>query len=673
MFRKYVLLSVALGASTVPAQQRPSSAANRIELGQLVNGAAVTFVRAGAGDWGVQISGGAAQSFAQPKPAQVEVYRGGDNVTDLASGYQSVAKETDVVVAKAKVSGGEAVFTIEDRWKVAGAVLSVSRKVTVTGGEANAGFYSAVRLSTARTVAWSDADYLVPGLLYGEPHNGANGPAGVNALRAKRLKIREDYLSAPVIAISFRDGRSVAVMDTAPRGDTTEEETEAPATKPIIDERIQFGALGAREIPEGGIEFGFWLPGTTNEFSGGGFGGRGVAGPPPPQIVRRRYHPVKAGFSQNYQVAFRFGQGESFAGMERDAWRWAWQTLKPKTYPIDVEAARKALIDHMADQTIVYEGRAGIPFVIDSVSGKPGSFRPAYVLASRGGMGMGGGPPAAPGVGAPAGGRGNAPNPAQAGRGPTPSINATAPVGPSRSRPAVDTQELAQWAKTALNIDMDPNAAELNLWANIIMGFCGKHIEVGEQFLKEADREPGPRSDRLRKLGVMIIDSQVKLVPMSPFPSGEGFNLRTGKVIGGAGIRSLSEDMRMMVDVVRYERAHGRQHPDWFAWAKDYADALLKAQHDDGSYPSGWNADGTPRTGPTVTSYAPPQFLVRMAEETGDRKYLDSAIRAGEYIWANYASKDLFLGATGGDVSDKESGMLTMESFLSLYDNTKDP
>jgi hypothetical protein len=44
--------------------------------------------------------------------------------------------------------------------------------------------------------------------------------------------------------------------------------------------------------------------------------------------------------------------------------------------PIDVEVARIALIDHLADRVIVYEGRAGIPFVIDAVSGKPGSFRP---------------------------------------------------------------------------------------------------------------------------------------------------------------------------------------------------------------------------------------------------------------------------------------------------------
>ena len=655
MFGNY-LLGVAVGASALFAQPNPASAppaANRVELGRLSN-ATVAFVRAATGEWGIQISAPSAPGYTQPKPAQIQVYRGGDNATDLASGYQFVTKEADSVVAKAIVSGGEAAFSVEDRWKISDAVLSVSRKVTVTSGQDSAGFYSAIRLATARTVAWADADYLVPGLLYSEPHNGANGPAGINAFRAKRLTIREDYLSVPMIALSFRDGRSAAVMDKAPRGDTTEEETEAAATTPIIDERIQFGALGAREAPEGGIEFGFWLPGTTNEFSGGfGFGGGRSAAPANP-IVRRRYHPVKAGFSQSYQVAFRFGQGESFSGMERNAWRWAWQTLKPKVYPIDLETARRALLDHMADRVIVYEGRAGIPFVIDSVSGKPGSFRPPFVLRTRGGAS--GGPP-----NAALGGRGAPATPA----------NAT-PMGPSTSRPAVDTQELAAWAKT-IGIDMDPNAAELNIWANIVIGFCGKHVEVAQQFLEESDRDPGPRGQRMRNLGVMIMDSLVRIVPMSPYPAGEGFNIRTGKVNGGAGLRSLSEDMRTLMDMLRYEHAHGREHPGWFAWGKDYADFLLARQHEDGSFPTGWTATGDPRGNSTVTSYAPEPFLVRMAEQTGEKSYLNSAIRAGEYVWANLASKDLFLGATGGDVSDKESGMLTMEAFLSLYEATSDP
>ena len=366
---------------------------------------------------------------------------------------------------------------------------------------------------------------------------------------------------------------------------------------------------------------------------------------------------MKAGFSQSCQVGFRFGQGDSFRGMERNAWRWAWETLNPKVTPIDVEVARRALIDHLADRVLVVDDRAGIPFVIDSVSGKPGSFRPAYVLASGGGRAAAGGSPSrAPG------GLGNAT--------PASPVNAI-PMGPSTSHPPVDTQELAAWAKT-IGVDMDPNAAELNLWANIIMGFCGKHVEAADQFLMESDRDPDPRGQRLRKLGVLIVDSLIRLVPMSPYPAGEGFNIRTGKVIAGASLRALSEDMRILIDMLRRERAHGRQHPEWFDWGKSYADFVLTQQNEDGSFPSGWTGTGAVRGNSTVTSYAPEPFLVRMSEETGDRKYLDAAIRAGEYVWANFGSRCVYLGATGGDTADKESGMLSLEAFLALYENTKD-
>ncbi len=96
-------------------------------------------------------------------------------------------------------------------------MLSLSRKVSVTGAENNTGFYSAVRFVTDPKLAWADADYLAPGLLYGEPHTCASAPAGSLHDRAKRLSTREDYLPAPVFALSFRDGNWAALMDMAPR------------------------------------------------------------------------------------------------------------------------------------------------------------------------------------------------------------------------------------------------------------------------------------------------------------------------------------------------------------------------------------------------------------------------------------------------------------------------
>jgi hypothetical protein len=319
--------------------------------------------------------------MTQPKPAQIEVFRGGTNVSDLAAGYQSAQKEGGAVVAAAKVADENlAVFAVEDRWTVSGAVLSLSRKVSVIGTETNAGFYSAVRLVSAPAFKWEDVKCLVPGLLYDDPsHAGGNSPAGVAPYRAKRFTIREDYLSAPLLGVSFPDGNWAAVLDPAPRGDDTEAENTAPAATPIIDERIQFGAVGAREISGGGIELGFWLPGTTTEIGGGGRRGGGAAGT---QTVRRRYHPVKAGFVQNYQVAFRFDKSASILDVERDAWRWAWDSLKPsaKLMPVNVEVARTTLLDHLSDHVLTVGDRSGIPFTISTITGTGGGDMYAKII-----------------------------------------------------------------------------------------------------------------------------------------------------------------------------------------------------------------------------------------------------------------------------------------------------
>jgi hypothetical protein len=637
--KRYILFGVLAWLSIAPAlsaqqTQQGTTVGNRIIAGRLANGAAVAFVRADAGDWGIEISGGAAQPLTQAKPAQIEIYRGNDNVSDLAAGYQSVQKQAGAVIAKAKVtSSGQASFAVEDQWKISGEVLSLDRKVSVTGTEDKAGFLSAIRLSTTPTLTWPDADYFAPGLLYGEPRTRATAPGGSLHYSARRFSIREDELPAPIFGLSFRDGRWAAVMDLAPRGDTSQAETTAQATTPIIDEELRFGALGAREVPGGGVDFGFWLPGTTNEFSGGfGFGGRPAT--PVTSLVRRRYNPVKAGFSQSYQVGFRFGDGASLLGMERDAWRWAWQVLNPKTTPIDVEVARRALVDHLADRVLSVDDRAGIPFVIDSVSGRPGSFRPALLQAQM------------------------------------PNLFRAQPPSP-------ETEAVVNFAR-GLGIDIDPKAAELELWPKIMMGFCGENIEAAAQMLMEADRDSGPRGQRLRKLGLSIIDSFIRLVPMTPAPAGEGFDLRTGKATAARGepsltLRATGEDMRNMVDLYRRERTHEREHPEWLSWVKSYSDWLLTQQREDGSFPESWQGGtGKVTNASGATTYAAVPLLVRMSSETGEKRYLDAAIRAGDFIWTNFGSWGVYVGATGGDIADKESGMLSMEAFLDLYDSTKE-
>jgi len=631
MFDKRLIIGIVLVVSAVSAEQN-----GRVELGNLQTGATVSFIRAAEGNWGLEIIDGSSFHMMQQKPAQIEVFRGEGNVARLESGYQSVKEEANTVIANATMScGAEAGFEVEDRWTISGAVLILDRNVKVTRTIDSAGFYSGVSLLTEPSVKWEEVKYLIPGLLYGEPHTRASAPGGSMYDGVRHFSIREDYLSAPLFGLSLNDGNWAAILDLEPNGATTQTETTAPATIPLIDEQLRFGALNAQEVSNGGIEVGFCLPGTTYEFPGGFWeNNRGGSNQTP--LMRRRYNPVKTGFAQTYRIGFRFGKCKSFREMERDAWRWAWESLDPRTRPVNLDVVRRTLVDHLADRVLIVDGRAGVPFVIDAVSGKPGSFRPA-LMASMFRM----------------------PNPAF---GEAPHQN----------------HELFEWAKST-GIEIDTTAAELDIWPKIVIGFCGKNIEAAEQLLMESDRDSGPRGERLRKLGTMIIESLVKIVPVSP-PSGEGFDMRTAKpsaVHGGTAfsLRSWAEDMRSMIDVIRHERAHGRQHPEWYQWAKDYADWLLTQQRRDGSFPMSWEDEtGKVKEGTTgVTSYAAVPLLVRMNEETGEKKYLNSAIRAADYVWKNFGCKGVFLGATGSSiVADKESGMLSTEAFLALYERTNE-
>ena len=163
--------------------------------------------------------------------------------------------------------------------------------------------------------------------------------------------------------MSFKDGASIAMLDPAPRGNTTEEESKL-TNLVMTDARFQFGAMGAWQAEDGAVQFGFRYPGTVNDFGGA----RGQ--PAVPRWIRR-YHPITEGFADNYRIDFRFGQNESFRDLTRDAWRWAWNTLNPPVNYIDVDQVRRVLLDHLQAQAVTIDGRTGIPFARSIVVDTP--------------------------------------------------------------------------------------------------------------------------------------------------------------------------------------------------------------------------------------------------------------------------------------------------------------
>jgi hypothetical protein len=215
------------------------------------------------------------------------------------------------------------------------------------------------------------------------------------------------------------------------------------------------------------------------------------------------------------------------------------------------------------------------------------------------------------------------------------------------------------------------------------MGFCARNIEIADQFLQEAERDPGPRGDKLRKFGLDIISTFVRVLPMSP-PAGDGFDIYTGKIIdyarspGMLPILTICTDMRTLTLAYRRELKKGREHPDWLRWITSYADWLLTQQRPDGSFPRSWKPGTNEIADPSSSAtYAPPVLFVPLAEVTGQKKYMNAAIRAGEYLWAAYGIRGVYVGGAVDAsarrvVTDKEGGMASIDAFLALYETTKE-
>jgi hypothetical protein len=291
MLSRFTVVCLLLASSNLFAHP-----ASRVDLGHLQTGATVSFVRS-AGGWGIEIIGGELPAISQSQPARLEIFRTEADVRQPAAAYKTLQKSSAGVDAGAEVNYDRVVFRFMDHWRVKGAVLSLRRRVEVIGNSPG-GFDSAMTFQLPPSVGWSDINYMAPGALYGDPtYNGDRSPGGTLNYAAHHFYMREDILPAPLFALFFRNGTSVAILDPSPRGDSTVEETKL--TQPVMtDARFQFGAVGAWQRDNSPIEFGFWLPGTID--------GAYMGGPPDAkQRTVRRFHPITQGVTHTYEVSFR--------------------------------------------------------------------------------------------------------------------------------------------------------------------------------------------------------------------------------------------------------------------------------------------------------------------------------------------------------------------------------
>lgn len=342
------LLAVVL-ASGAPAlaEEKP------VQVGVANGRVPVRFVREADG-FGLRIGG----SIAAPRPVRVELFRSERDIATVDLAYRSAERRGGIVVASASLVEGAATLRVEDSYRMEAGIVHIARSVRVEGRAPGVGFTSGLLLA-APGARFQDVRFFSPGVLYGGPgQNNTHGAAGSIAYGKGHVAVREDALPAPLLGAMLPDGTSLAMLDPAPTGNTTEEDTRANAASVLIDPRFRFGAFGAAQRGEGGTEFGFWLPGSIVE--------PGVASGP----ARRRYAPLSAEVRHDYRLDLRIARDRSLPAFTRNTWHWAYASLAPKPVSLDLAQVRRAVTDQLASRVMTVEGRTGLPWIHQVTTGQ---------------------------------------------------------------------------------------------------------------------------------------------------------------------------------------------------------------------------------------------------------------------------------------------------------------
>ena len=158
------------------------------------------------------------------------------------------------------------------------------------------------------------------------------------------------------------------------------------------------------------------------------------------------------------------------------------------------------------------------------------------------------------------------------------------------------------------------------------------------------------------------------------------------------GFRSYPCFLRMAVDAMEglfdaysLAVAHGIERSEWYVAIEAFAEFLVNYQNEDGSWYRCYNYDGGPfqnwdngieepggnicQSESKLNTNLPVRFLGKMYEFTGDERYKDAALAAGEFVYENIYPTGVYTGGTCDNPNrvDKESGVYAMYCYDTLY------
>ena len=170
------------------------SAGTVTDLGTLKNGTKIRSVQSADGRWELETEGPGASSATRFIPIQIAYSSTKPGTPALERGYDSIRRSGQGFEGVAAVPGpGGVIFHVHDQWTFHDEVLSVARRIAVSGN-ASGGFLSSVAFSVKGSFPRSQVDMFAPGMIYGGTAHltpSAIGGALTYSEGQGKLRIRE--------------------------------------------------------------------------------------------------------------------------------------------------------------------------------------------------------------------------------------------------------------------------------------------------------------------------------------------------------------------------------------------------------------------------------------------------------------------------------------------------
>ena len=205
------------------------------------------------------------------------------------------------------------------------------------------------------------------------------------------------------------------------------------------------------------------------------------------------------------------------------------------------------------------------------------------------------------------------------------------------------------------------------------MGFVGQQLPAAYHLLRYGWKN---HQDDLVHKGEAILDfwSRESLTPeglprtwYDPFPKPHWRDYHTF-------LRVASDGMNGALQAWTLAHRNREDHPEWLRFCRGYGDWLLAHQNSDGSWAREYDFNGHAVNENKSNTTHSIRYLIDLAAATGERRYAEAAVRAGEWCLPNVHAAFAYVGGTADNpnVIDKEAGFMALDAFLALHDLTSD-